>query len=152
MVDPWSCKAGKWNASAGLKEHEQYVEGFVQRLVEVGLVALRCWWIAHWMYLPRVFRDQIAQKWVGCQLENRLLFKNHPQLCCQSDERLFLILGKNKRKKASFQDLSVHFFNFLPLNAPRHAPPLPAGDSAPSAGCASGHELLQWQRHTTDAR
>lgn len=38
----------------------------------------------------------------------------------------------------------------LPLNAPQHVPPLPAGGSAPSAGCASGHEPLQSQRNITD--
>lgn len=40
---------------------------------------------------------------------------------------------------------------FLPLNAPLHVPPLPAGGSALSAGCASGHERLQRQRNSTDS-
>lgn len=60
-----------------------------------------------------------------------------------------LILCKNKTEELSFHSLCASVCAFLPLNAPLHVPPLPAGGSAPSAGCASAHEPLQRQGETT---
>lgn len=45
------------------------------------------------------------------------------------------------------------FFSFvwlLPLIAPQHVPPLPAGGSGPSAGSASGRGPLQQEGNVTD--
>ena len=78
--------------------------------MEVGLVSLRSWWSAHSMYIPPVFRDQIAQKWVGCQLDCRL-FRNQ---CCQRDERLFYSQQdeeeKRQEKKLLFRAFGFFFF------------------------------------------
>lgn len=49
---------------------------------------------------------------------------------------------------------AVFFLSFvwlLPLIAPQHVPPLPAGGSGPSAGSASGRGPLQQEGNVTDA-
>lgn len=57
--------------------------------------------------------------------------------------------GSSSRERAAVFFLS--FVWLLPLIAPQHVPPLPAGGSGPSAGSASGRGPLQQEGNVTDA-
>lgn len=56
--------------------------------------------------------------------------------------------GSSSRERAAVFFLS--FVWLLPLIAPQHVPPLPAGGSGPSAGSASGRGPLQQEGNVTD--